>query len=85
MTGKGIPEDLPVKLCCQGLYAIEIEDIKNYVRGKAWPVCAVGLDEFSITILAMIMGGHVIVCFEDNIYGAKGLKRGVIQNQLKKW
>lgn len=37
-----------------------------------WSVCAVGLNEWPIVTTAMILGGHVRVGFEDNIYLAKG-------------
>ena len=42
-------------------------------EGSPWSVCAVGLDEFPMTTMAMIMGGHVRVGFEDNIYLSKGV------------
>lgn len=42
--------------------------------GSPWSVCAVGLDEFPMITLAMIMGGHVRVGFEDNIYLSKGVR-----------
>ena len=38
-----------------------------------WSVCAVGLDEFLMATMAIILGGHVRVGFEDNIYLASGL------------
>ncbi|MFC1823180.1 3-keto-5-aminohexanoate cleavage protein [Thermodesulfobacteriota bacterium] len=41
--------------------------------GSPWSVCAVGLDEFPMTTMAIIMGGHVRVGFEDNIYLSKGV------------
>ena len=41
--------------------------------GSLWSVCAVGLDEFQMATMAMILGGHVRVGFEDNIYLARGL------------
>lgn len=42
-------------------------------EGSPWSVCAVGLDEFPMTTMAIIMGGHVRVGFEDNIYLSKGV------------
>lgn len=33
-----------------------------------WSVCAVGLSEFPMVTMGLIMGGHVRVGFEDNIY-----------------
>ncbi|MFH1487299.1 MAG: 3-keto-5-aminohexanoate cleavage protein, partial [Pseudomonadota bacterium] len=42
-------------------------------EGAPWSVCAVGLDEFPMTTMGIIMGGHVRVGFEDNIYLSKGV------------
>ena len=39
-----------------------------------WSVCAVGLNEFPMATLAILMGGHVRVGFEDNIYLSNGVK-----------
>jgi len=39
-----------------------------------WSVCAVGLNEFPMATMAILMGGHVRVGFEDNIYLSKGVK-----------
>lgn len=46
---------------------------RSIPEGAPWSACAVGLDEFRITTMAMIMGGHVRVGFEDNIYLSKGV------------
>jgi len=43
-------------------------------EGSPWSVCAVGLDEFPMTTMSILMGGHVRVGFEDNIYLSKGVK-----------
>jgi len=43
-------------------------------EGSPWSVCAVGLDEFPMTTMSIIMGGHVRVGMEDNIYLSKGVK-----------
>ena len=40
--------------------------------GSPWSVCAVGLNEWPMTTMGMIMGGHVRVGLEDNIYLSKG-------------
>jgi 3-keto-5-aminohexanoate cleavage enzyme len=42
--------------------------------GWTWSVCALGRHELPMGALAMTLGGHVRVGFEDNIY----LKRGVL-------
>jgi 3-keto-5-aminohexanoate cleavage enzyme len=47
--------------------------VRNIPEGSPWSVCAVGLNEFPMTTMAIIMGGHVRVGFEDNIYLKKGL------------
>jgi 3-keto-5-aminohexanoate cleavage enzyme len=39
-----------------------------------WSVCALGRHEIPIAAVAMVMGGHVRVGFEDNVY----LKKGVL-------
>jgi len=40
--------------------------------GSPWSVCAVGLNEFPMATVGLIMGGNVRVGFEDNIYLSKG-------------
>lgn len=47
--------------------------VRNMPEGSIWSTCAVGLKEFSMTTMAIIMGGHVRVGFEDNIYLSKGI------------
>jgi len=47
--------------------------IRSIPKGSPWSVCATGLNEFPMTTMAIIMGGHVRVGFEDNIYLAKGV------------
>lgn len=43
-------------------------------EGSPWSVCAVGSHEFPMTTMSIILGGHVRVGFEDNIYLSKGVK-----------
>jgi 3-keto-5-aminohexanoate cleavage enzyme len=54
-----------------------VDNLVHMVRciptGSPWSVCAVGLDEFPMTTMSIIMGGHVRVGFEDNIYLSKGI------------
>jgi 3-keto-5-aminohexanoate cleavage enzyme len=40
----------------------------------SWSVCAVGLNQFPLVTAGMIMGGHVRVGFEDNIYVQRGVQ-----------
>jgi len=51
-----------------------IHMVRNIPQGSPWSVCAVGLDEFRMATMAILMGGHVRVGFEDNIYISKGVK-----------
>ena len=41
--------------------------------GCPWSACAVGLSEWPMITTAMLLGGHVRVGFEDNIYLSKGV------------
>jgi 3-keto-5-aminohexanoate cleavage enzyme len=50
-----------------------IHMVRNIPQGSPWSVCAVGLNEFPMATMAIIMGGHVRVGFEDNIYLSKGI------------
>ena len=54
-----------------------VDNLIHMVRcipdGSPWSVCAVGLNEFPMAAMAIIMGGHVRVGFEDNIYLSKGV------------
>jgi 3-keto-5-aminohexanoate cleavage enzyme len=43
-------------------------------QGALWSACAIGLSEWPIITTAIILGGHVRVGFEDNIYLAKGVQ-----------
>lgn len=43
-------------------------------QGWTWSVCALGRNEIPMAAIAMAMGGHVRVGFEDNIY----LRRNVL-------
>lgn len=50
-----------------------IHMVRSIPTGSPWSVCAVGLNEFPMATMAIIMGGHVRVGFEDNIYLSKGV------------
>ncbi|MCL2700008.1 MAG: 3-keto-5-aminohexanoate cleavage protein [Defluviitaleaceae bacterium] len=41
--------------------------------GSTWSVAGIGRAEFPMAVMAIIMGGHVRVGFEDNIYVEKGV------------
>jgi 3-keto-5-aminohexanoate cleavage enzyme len=43
-------------------------------EGSTWIVAGVGRHEFPMAAAAIVMGGHVRVGFEDNVYISKGVK-----------
>ncbi len=47
--------------------------VRNIPENSPWSVCAVGLKEFEMATMSIIMGGHVRVGFEDNIYLSEGV------------
>lgn len=51
-----------------------IHMVRSIPQGNPWSVCAVGLNEFAMGTMAILMGGHVRVGFEDNIYLSKGVR-----------
>jgi len=51
-----------------------IHMVQSIPQGSPWSVCAIGLNEFPLATMAIIMGGNVRVGFEDNIYLSKGVR-----------
>jgi len=51
-----------------------IHMVRSIPEGSPWSVCAIGLNEFAMGTMAILMGGHVRVGFEDNLYLSKGVK-----------
>jgi 3-keto-5-aminohexanoate cleavage enzyme len=51
-----------------------IHMVRSIPPESPWSVCAVGLDEFKMATMAILMGGHVRVGFEDNLYLSKGVR-----------
>ncbi|MBN2218960.1 MAG: 3-keto-5-aminohexanoate cleavage protein [Kosmotogaceae bacterium] len=53
-----------------------IEDLIHMVRaipqGSTWTVAGIGRNELTLATAAILLGGHVRVGFEDNIYYKKG-------------
>lgn len=47
--------------------------VRQIPAGYPWSVCAVGLNEWPMVTMAIIMGGHARVGMEDNIYLAPGV------------
>ena len=42
-------------------------------RGSTFTVSGIGRSEFQMAAMAIVMGGHVRVGFEDNVYIEKGV------------
>ncbi|HCJ57051.1 3-keto-5-aminohexanoate cleavage protein [Lutispora sp.] len=42
-------------------------------QGSTWTVAGIGRFELSLAVMAIVMGGHVRVGFEDNIFYTKGV------------
>jgi 3-keto-5-aminohexanoate cleavage enzyme len=51
-----------------------IHMVRSIPQGSPWSVCAIGLNEFTMGTMAILMGGHVRVGFEDNIHLSKGVR-----------
>lgn len=47
--------------------------VRKIPRGSTWSVAGIGRAETSLGVMAIAMGGHVRVGFEDNIYYNKGV------------
>lgn len=48
--------------------------VKQIPKDCTWSVCAIGINQFPMVTMGMIMGGHVRVGFEDNIDIQKGIR-----------
>ena len=46
---------------------------RELAPGSTWSAFGIGKDEMSVLAQTMIMGGHVRVGLEDNIYTSKGI------------
>lgn len=47
--------------------------VESIPAGSTWTVAGVGRHEFPMAALAIVMGGHVRVGFEDNVFISKGV------------
>lgn len=47
--------------------------VESLPPGATWTGCAIGKDAFKIAAASIVMGGHVRVGFEDNLYIEKGV------------
>ncbi len=50
-----------------------VQTARNLIGDFQWSVCAAGRMQFSMTTHALLMGGHVRVGLEDNLYLEKGV------------
>ena len=72
---------LPVHFqCCMGVAGGVPATPKNLLHlvetipsGSTWSVMGAGASQFPMATLAMVLGGHVRVGFEDNLYISKGV------------
>jgi 3-keto-5-aminohexanoate cleavage enzyme len=48
--------------------------VQQIPAGSTWTVAGVGRYETPLSVMSIIMGGHVRVGFEDNVYYSKGVK-----------
>jgi uncharacterized protein (DUF849 family) len=75
LIGKGLVERPPLFQLCLGIpWGIEAT-VENLVymrnilpRDALWYAFSIGPNHFTLAAASMIMGGHVRVGFEDNIY-----------------
>lgn len=47
--------------------------VESIPEGSTWSVAGIGRAELPLAVMAIILGGHVRVGFEDNIYYSKGV------------
>jgi len=47
--------------------------VESLPAGSTWSVAGIGRAELPLGVMAIIMGGHVRVGFEDNVYYSKGV------------
>jgi 3-keto-5-aminohexanoate cleavage enzyme len=47
--------------------------VSSIPAGCTWTVAGIGRYELPLAVMAIVMGGHVRVGFEDNIYYSKGV------------
>lgn len=47
--------------------------VSSLPQGCTWTVAGIGRAELPLAVMAIVMGGHVRVGFEDNIYYSKGV------------
>ena len=80
VIGKGLVADPPYFQLCLGIPWGAPADLETLMamrsrlpQGAAWSALATGANQLPITTHALIMGGHVRVGFEDNLYLSRGV------------
>ncbi|WP_202079671.1 3-keto-5-aminohexanoate cleavage protein [Caldalkalibacillus salinus] len=63
----GVPGGIPATI--HNLLAL----VQNLPQGATWTVAGIGRHQLPMALHALLMGGHVRVGFEDNIYFQKGV------------
>jgi len=48
--------------------------INKLPAGSTWTIAGVGRSQLTLSTMGILLGGHVPVGFEDNIYLSKGVK-----------
>jgi len=81
MVERGLIAPPPWFQICLGVQwgaAADLETLLAFVsrlpKGSQWSVLGVGPHQLPLTTHAMLLGGHVRVGFEDNLYFARGVK-----------
>jgi 3-keto-5-aminohexanoate cleavage enzyme len=71
-----LPSHFDFVLGVRGAAAATAENLLHFARsipaGCTWTVAGIGRRQTAMTTMAIAMGGHVRVGFEDNIYLRKG-------------
>jgi uncharacterized protein (DUF849 family) len=57
---------------------------ENVPSGSTWSVLGIGAAQFPMTTLGIVLGGHIRVGFEDNLYISKGVLAKTNAEQVRK-
>lgn len=81
LVSRGLVDDPPYFQLCLGVpWGIDgtvdalVEMHRRLPEGAQWSALGIGPRQLPLTTHALLMGGHVRVGFEDNIYFARGVK-----------
>ncbi len=81
MNNRGLVETFARRLQVEGLVpeggigadpAHLVHLVRGLPRASTWSVAGIGRHQLTLGVIALAMGGHVRVGFEDNIYYSKG-------------